>query len=65
MFDLNLQCSWDNCPGHFRTQVKGDGTIVLTWAMKVYYFYATDCLAFWAANFPVGHVLVGKASDEQ
>ena len=64
MFDLTLHCSWDNCPGHFRKEVNGNGTIVLTWSRKVYYFYATDCLAFLAANFPVGYVLVGKESDD-
>ena len=64
MFDLTLHCSWDNCSGHFRREVSGEGAIVLTWSKKVYYFYATDCLAFWAANFPMNHVLVGKASDE-
>ena len=65
MFDLTLHCSWDNCSGHFRREVSGEGAIVLTWSKKVYYFYATDCLAIWAANFPMNHVLVGKASDEQ
>lgn len=63
MFDLTLHCSWDNCPGHFRKEVSG-GAIVLAWSRKVYYFYATDCLAFWAANFPAGYVSVGKAANE-
>jgi hypothetical protein len=43
-----------------RANVRGKDFITLLWAKKVRYFHSTDCLALWAASFPIGYVSTGS-----
>lgn len=61
----NVKCTWQGCPTHTRANVTGKGILVLTWAGKVYLFHSTDCLAFWAGNFPIGYTPSGEDPDEE
>ncbi len=54
-----IRCDWDNCPSHVRVNVRGKDFITIIWAKQVRYFHSTDCLALWAASFPIGYVSTG------
>jgi len=38
--------------------------MVLVWGNQVRYFHSTDCLAFFAASFPVGYETTGEDVQE-
>lgn len=58
-----LLCDWNDCPSHLRKNVRGRDFITVIWHEQIYYFHATDCLAFWAASFPIGYVSSGDDAD--
>lgn len=54
-----IRCDWENCPSHTRANVRGKDFITVLWAKQVRYFHSTDCLALWAASFPIGYISTG------
>jgi hypothetical protein len=39
--------------------------MLLSWNKQVRHFHATDCLAFWAASFPIGYETTGEDVEQE
>jgi len=63
---MTIRCDYDGCPSHTRANVSDSRSVMLlSWNKQVRHFHATDCLAFWAASFPIGYETTGEDVEQE